>query len=215
MSARSITRLCLLVFGVSLVVCLPFLIFGEDALVPLLEKLQQHPGWLVAGAIALLGLDAILPVPSAWVLIFLALQVGPVLGIAGGSLGLCAGVFVSAWVGRTTVGRLAPKFIPDAELARLRDSMARHTTLTLACMRSVPVLAETSVMIAAAAGVPTWRIFLATLLPNIAIATVYAVAASDSLVTACVAFGATIGVSYAFWRAFDLIGAMRARARMS
>lgn len=212
MNPRALFRLCLLVFGVSVVVCLPFLILGEQVLMPVLGSLEEHAAWLVAGTVALLGLDAVLPVPSAWVLIFLALKTGPVVGIIGGSTGLCLGVLVSAWVGRVTVGRLAPKFIPDAEIARLRESMMRHTTLTLACMRSVPVLAETSVMIAAAAGVPAWRIFLATLLPNVAIASVYSLAASDSFLTASLAFGATIAVSYLFWRVFEAIQRVRARS---
>lgn len=203
MPARATLRLSLLVFAVSVVVCLPFLVFGEDVFVPLLDSLRAHTGWLVAGVVALLALDAVLPVPSAWVLILLAMEAGTTVGIVGGSLGLCLGVLVSSWVGRATVGRVAPKFIPAPEIARLRESMTRHTTLTLACMRSVPVLAETSVMIAAAAGVPTWRIFLATLLPNFAIATIYAVAANDSFLTATLAFVATIGTSYLFWRVFE------------
>jgi len=215
MPRRSIIRLSVLVFGVSALVCLPFLVFGEAVFVPLIESLRQNTGWLVAATIALLGLDALLPVPSAWVLIFLAAHAGTALGIVGGSLGLGLGVLVAIGVGRTAVGRMAPRFIPEAELTRLRDSMERHATLTLACLRSVPVLAETSVMIAAAAGVPTRRILLATFPANVAVATVYAFAANDSLLTACIAFAATIGVSYACWRAFEAIDTVRARARAS
>ncbi len=210
MNLRRVLRLSLLVFAVSVLVCLPFLVFGEEAFTPVLEHLRQHTAWLAAAAIALLALDAILPVPSAWVLILLALEGGLPLGIIGGSFGLCAGVLVSTWIGRAAIGRLAPRFVPEAEITRLRESILRHTTLTLACMRSVPVLAETSVMIAAAAGVSTWRIFLATLFPNIAIATVYAVAASDSILTASIAFVATIGSSYLFWRLFEAFPSNRA-----
>lgn len=208
MNLRRVLRLGLLVFAVSILVCLPFLVFGEELFTPALEQLRRHTGWLAAATVALLALDAVLPVPSAWVLILLALEGGLPLGIIGGSVGLCAGVLVSTWIGRVAIGRLAPRFVSETEIARLRESIVQHTTLTLACMRSVPVLAETSVMIAAAAGVPTWRIFLATLLPNIAVATVYSVAASDSILTASIAFVATIGTSYLFWRAF---GAFRTR----
>ena len=152
MNLRSVLRLSVLVFAVSVAVCLPFLLLGEEVFVPLLDSLKHHTGWLVFGAVLLLGLDAMMPVPSAWVLIFLALHGGVFTGIVGGSLGLCLGVVVSTWVGRVTVGWVAPKFIPPVEIVRLRESMAQHTTLTLACMRSVPVLAETSVMIAAEIG---------------------------------------------------------------
>jgi uncharacterized membrane protein YdjX (TVP38/TMEM64 family) len=211
--SRSALRLCLLVFVVSVLVSVPFLIFGETFFLPLLEQLRYRTFWLVVAAVILLGLDAVLPVPSAWVIIFLAQQAGVVAGIAGGTLGLIVGVIVSAWVGRAAVGRVAPKFIPEAELFRLRESVQQHTTITLACMRSVPVLAETSVMIAAAAGVSQWRLFLATCLPNLAIGVVYSFAADDSLLTACLAFFGTIAASYLFWRGYGALVAPRNHAR--
>jgi len=72
-------------------------------------------------------------------------------------------------------------------------------------MRSVPVLAETSVIAAAAMGVPVGRIFKATILPNVVVATIYSVAADDSALTAAVTFLLTMVLSYAVWR----IGAAR------
>ena len=209
LTTQGLLRISALVFGVSVVVCLPFLLVGESFFMPLLETLKQNPGWLATGTVVLLGLDAVLPVPSVWVLMFLAQQAGVALGIIGGTVGLSLGVVVSAWVGRIAVGRVAPKFIPVAEIARLRESMERHSTLTLACMRSMPVLAETSVMIAAGAGLSLGRIFLATFLPNLVIAVVYSLAVNDSLLTAGLAFAGTIIVSYAFWRGFDLWSARR------
>lgn len=213
MHLRGSLRLGLFVFAVSVLVCVPFLVLGESAFIPVLERLGDRAIWLIVGAVVLLGLDAILPVPSAWVVIFLAQQTGVIGGIVGGTLGLCLGVIVSTWVGRVAIGRIAPRFVPEQELVRLRESMRRHTILTLACMRSVPVLAETSVMIAAASRVSAWRIFLATLLPNLAIAVVYSLAANDSLLTAGIAFVATIVVSYLFWRTAEFLGERRARVR--
>ncbi|HYD82632.1 MAG TPA: hypothetical protein VEA63_01240, partial [Opitutus sp.] len=64
----------------------------------------------------------------------------------------------------------------------------------------VPVLAETSVMIAAGVGVPIRRIFWATLAPNIAISAIYSLAANDSFATASWVFLATVAVSYLAWR---------------
>ena len=72
--------------------------------------------------------------------------------------------------------------------------------LTLACFRSVPVLAETSVIVAAAMGIPTLRIFRATVLPNFVVATIYSVAADDSFATAVLAFLLTMVLSYVVWR---------------
>jgi len=78
-------------------------------------------------------------------------------------------------------------------------ALLRNLAFTLACWRSVPVLAEASVMLAAATGVPISRIFRVTLLPNLAISTVYALAADDSFATACVAFLAVFAFSMALW----------------
>jgi hypothetical protein len=198
--AGPLLRATALVFAVSVLVSVPFMIFGEALFVPVFEAVRHSTFWLVLLAIALLAADALLPVPSAWVVIFLAQQSGALAGMIGGTLGLSAGVLVAGWIGRAAVGRAAPKFFPEVELARLRDSMQRHTIVTLACMRSVPVLAETSVLIAAGAGVPLRRIFWATLPPNVAISVVYSFAADESFLTACLAFLATVGVSYAAWR---------------
>jgi hypothetical protein len=111
-------------------------------------------------------------------------------------------VLAAAWIGRTAVGRLAPKFIPDAELTRLRESLQKRLVITLACLRSVPVLAETSVIVAAATGVPVGTIFRATIVPNLIVATIYSVSADDSFKTAVITFLATMVLSYLVWRRF-------------
>ena len=54
-------------------------------------------------------------------------------------------------------------------------------------------------MVAAAAGVPTRKIFLATLLPNLLVAAIYSVAADNSFVTACITFFATLIASALLW----------------
>jgi 3-dehydroquinate synthase len=136
-------------------------------------------------------------VPATLVIMYVAAKAGWVAGIIAGTVGMSAGVLAAAWLGRVAVGRIAPKFFPDAELARLRDSLQRRLTLTLACLRSVPVLAETSIILAAAMGIPTGRIFRVTVLPNFLVATIYSVAADDSFATAAITFLATLVASYA------------------
>lgn len=210
-ASTGLLRFGLFVFAIGTLVCLPFLIVGEGVFLPVFETLKDRAVLLTVATAVLLGLDAVLPVPSAWVIVFLAQQAGVAAGIAGGAVGLCAGVASSIVVGRVAVGRLAPKFVPEVELERMRQSMQRHAILTLACLRSVPVFAETSVMIAAATGVPASRIFLATSLPNLAIAVVYSVAADDSLLAALLAFLGTIGVSYLSWRGYAVWEARRNR----
>ena len=199
-------RLTLFVLFVMALVCVPFILFGEDFVRPLLESREKQTGALVLIAIVLLAADSVAPVPATVVIMYLAWKAGWVAGIVGGTVGMCLGVLAAAWLGRAAVGRLAPKFIPDAELARLRESLQRRLVLTLACLRSVPVLAETSVILAAATGVPVRRIFWATVLPNFIVSTIYAVTAAysreaeDSLATAAITFVVIMVLSYALWR---------------
>lgn len=189
----------LFVMFVMALVCLPFILWGEEFVFPLLEAREHQAGWLVVLAIMLLGADSVAPVPSTFVIMFLAAKAGTLAGIVGGTVGMSVGVLAASWLGRAAVGRIAPKFFPDAELARLRESLQRRLFLTLACWRSVPVMAETTVIVAAAAGIPAGRIFRATLLPNFLVATIYSVAADDSLATAATAFLATLVASAALW----------------
>ncbi len=193
-------KIVLFVIFVMTLVCLPFAIFGEDFVLPLLESREKQTGVLTLLAIALLACDSVAPIPATLVILYLAAKAGWVAGIVGGTLGMCLGVLAAAWLGRTAVGRIAPKFFPDAELARLRESLQGRLWLTLACMRSVPVLAETSVIAAAAMGVPVGRIFKATLVPNVVVAAIYSVAADDSALTAGITFLLTMVLSYAVWR---------------
>jgi len=211
----STLRLGLLVGFVMALVIVPFLIFGERleaSVLPWLETRQERTLLFTLAAVLLLAADSVAPVPATVVIMYLAWKAGWVAGIVGGTLGMSAGVLAAGWLGREAVGRLAPKFIPDAELARLRDSLQRRLFVTLACLRSVPVLAETSVIVAAAAGVPVRRIFVATLLPNFVVATIYSVAAAlsrsaeDSGTIAGVTFLATMGASYALWRVMERRG---------
>jgi uncharacterized membrane protein YdjX (TVP38/TMEM64 family) len=201
-------RAVLFVLFVMTLVCLPFALFGEDFVVPLLKSREQQAGALTLLAICLLAADSVAPVPSTVVIMTLAWKAGWLAGIIGGTIGMAAGVLASAWIGRTAVGRIAPKFIPEAELNRMRDSLQRRLTLTLACLRSIPVLAETSVILAAATGVRVKRIFWVTLLPNFVISAIYSVtaayskAAEDSFFTAAVTFLAIAVVSYIAWRIF-------------
>ena len=184
------------------VVSVPFIIWGDGYVHVLLGSGPQQTAGLVLLAIALLMADAVAPVPATLVIMFLAAQAGWVAGVVGGTVGMSGGVLVAAWFGRNAVGRIAPKFLPETELSRLRDGVQRNLPLTLACWRSVPVVAEASVILAAAAGIPVRRIFRVTLLPNFAIALVYSLAADDNFITACVTFLAVAGSSLLLWWLF-------------
>jgi hypothetical protein len=208
----STLKIFLFVGFVMALVIVPFLIFGEQlesAVLPWLESREQQVGVLTLVGILLLSADSVAPVPATVVIMFLAWKGGWPAGVIGGTIGMSLGVLAAGWLGREAVGRIAPKIIPDAELVRLRESLQRRLVLTLACLRSVPVMAETSVIVAAAAGVPVRKIFWATVLPNFVVAVIYSMAAAmsrsakDSGTTAAITFVATMVLSYAVWRIFS------------
>jgi len=195
----SLVRTTLFVLMVCALVCVPFILLGEEYVLPLLVAREHQAGWLVVVAIVLLAADSVAPVPATLVIMYLAANAGVWAGILGGTIGMSAGVLAAAWFGRFAVGRLAPRFFPNAELEALRESVQRRLALTLACLRSVPVLAETSVIVAAATGVPLRRIFVATLLPNFVVSGIYSLAADDSVLTAGLAFLGTLLASLILW----------------
>ena len=195
-------RFTLLVLTIIAVVSAPFVIWGDTYVMPLLQSKVDQTSLLIGIAIVLLAADSVAPVPATLVIMFLAAHSGRLAGIVGGTIGMCLGVLTAAWFGRTAVGRLAPKFFPDTELVRLRSGLQRNLALTLACWRSVPVLAETSVILAAAAGIPIRRIFVVTILPNFIISVIYSVAADDSLGTAALAFFLILALSLGLWMLF-------------
>ena len=194
-----LVKITLFVLLVMALVIAPFVIWGEDFVIPLLNAQEHRIEWLVVIAIVLLAADSVAPVPATLVIMFLAAKAGTLAGVIGGTIGLTAGVLAAAWFGRVAVGRIAPRFFPDEELARLREALQTRLALTLACLRSVPVLAETSVIVAAAMGIPLKRIVLLTLLPNLAVALIYSVSADDSFQTAVIAFLGTMVASGVLW----------------
>ena len=193
-------RSTLFILVVIALVCLPFAIFQGDIGLPLLETKSQQVWVLTLAAVALLAADSVAPIPSSIVILTVGAKAGPLWGFVGGAVGLSLGVLAAAWLGRHAVGRLAPRFLPDAELERLRRALQERLGVTLACCRSIPVLAETSVLVAAAMGIPPGRIFRVTLLPNAIVAAVYALAADDSAGTAALTLALTTLASWLYWR---------------
>lgn len=194
-----LVRLTLLILFVIALVSVPFVVFGEALAEPFLASREQRGVVLTLAAVVLLAADSVAPVPATLVIMSLAAREGFVAGLVGGTVGMTLGVVFAGWFGRFAVGRIAPRFLPEAELVRLRLALQTRLGWTLACLRSVPVLAETSVIVAAAAGVPLRRIVTLTLLPNLVVAAIYALGASESFVTASLAFLGTVAASGVLW----------------
>ncbi len=199
---RRLLRFALFVLLVVALISLPFVLFGESFALPLLRSHEDRVWAMILVALGLLTADAVSPVPSAVVIVVLAARTTWWIGALVGTLGLTGQVLCAAWLGRTAGGRLAPRFFPAPELARLRGTLQQKLALTLGCLRCVPVFSETSVVVAASFGIPIRRIVWVTLAPNAAMSVIYSLAIGDSLATACFAFVASVAASYGIWRLY-------------
>ncbi|MCL9657924.1 3-dehydroquinate synthase [Pseudomonas protegens] len=162
----------------SILVVASFLLFEQQ-----IQQLLNHLGNFLPSdpvqrtslallLVTLLALDVLLPVPSSLV----ALLAVAVLGAVGGYLvifiGLCLGACLGYWLGagyfRLLSNWLGLRSWQPGQLAY------RLSTLSLICLRGVPVLAETSVLAAGMQRYPLRQFLLVTTLANAGLALAYA-----------------------------------------
>ncbi|WP_367375470.1 3-dehydroquinate synthase [Pseudomonas lini] len=121
--------------------------------------------------IALLALDVVLPVPSSMVALLAVAMLGSLGGYLVIFIGLCLGAGLGYALGagyfRLLSGRLGLHQRQPGQLAY------RLSTLSLICLRGVPVLAETSVVAAGMQRYPLRAFLLVTTLANAGLALAY------------------------------------------
>jgi len=123
-------------------VALPFLLFGE---LPV-EELSARPTWSVATlAITFLALDTLLPVPSSVVLVLLGARLGIFWGAVAGAIGLTCGAVLGLWIGRAIASSVGAE---QRSAAAAVERLGWTPALSVALLRGVPVLAETSAILA-------------------------------------------------------------------
>jgi len=169
-------RSILLASLLSLLIILPFLLWGEAAATWVDQFLSHETSlWLLGAAIfLLLASDIALPIPSSVV----ATASGALLGIGLGTIvsagGMTAGVLAGLLIGRR-YGRPACRAFVGAEAYdRLERYFRSHGILILVLMRPVPVLAEASVISAASLGVEMKSAIAYTTLANLGVGFAYA-----------------------------------------
>lgn len=123
---------------------------------------------------ALLASDVLLPVPSSLVATASGYLLGLVPGAAVTWAGMSLGCLVGYALGAKPARGLTRRFVGDAELVRASMAHERWGDWAVIVCRSVPVLAEASVVFAGVAGMPFARFLLLTGLANLAIGLVYA-----------------------------------------
>jgi uncharacterized membrane protein YdjX (TVP38/TMEM64 family) len=155
-------------------VLVPFWFFGEafTAFGDYVTRGSLPARVMIPVVVTLLALDVFLPVPSSIV----SVGAGALLGFWRGTLivwlGMTAGCLLGYAVG-ARMARLARRFIGDAELQRAGQLLDRHGIWALAACRSVPVLAEASVVFSGLARTRLRPFLLIASLSNLAIAAAY------------------------------------------
>jgi uncharacterized membrane protein YdjX (TVP38/TMEM64 family) len=130
-----------------------FALLPEEGVVRWLEGLRDmHPGWLMAGVVALLLLDLFVAVPTMTTILIAGWLLGPVLGGLTAGVGLMLlgsiGYGIGRVAGRPVLRRL---FKDDARLEGIGQAFARNDLLTLAVCQAVPILPEVSAVMAGVA----------------------------------------------------------------
>ncbi|HEY4310140.1 MAG TPA: VTT domain-containing protein [Pirellulales bacterium] len=161
---------------VLLVPIIPFLSFGDslEAQVERWFDTALSPMATAAIVVGILASDILLPVPSS----FVSTLAGARLGFLGATavvwLGMTLGAMIGFALARAFGRPLAQRFSSADDLRRMEALGEDRGPAVLALTRPLPVLAEASVLLLGAVGVP-WRRFLPVVaLANLGLAAAYA-----------------------------------------
>ena len=150
----------------------------------------------------LLGLDALLPVPSSLV----SAAAGVLLGFWPGTIVVWTGMTVSCAIAYAIGARsvtLTRRIVGDDGLERARRIASRYGDLAVVLCRPVPVLAEASVIFAGVVRVPPVRFLAVCALANLGVAAGYAAigAFSMRMDSFLMAFGGAMALPALAWLA--------------
>ena len=167
------SRFILLLFLILLVSAIPFIVAGVW-LEPWIENHLLGPGHgkTVAAALVLgtLASDIVLPIPSSAVCTYagksLGLTLGTVLCWMGLNISAAIGYGLGAGLGRKAVHRFGD---PDT-MARLEKMSGTSAALCLVTCRSLPIVAEASVLLMGIRKLPLAEFWPPVLLANLGVA---------------------------------------------
>lgn len=206
-----------LVVGTILVVLLAVFLGVEALGVPLLTDptpWMDRAGALPAAlGVGLLVVDVALPIPSSLVMITHGALFGLVLGTALTLLGAMGAALLGFAVGRRG-GRLLDRFVSAAERERADRLLERWGTLAVLVTRPVPILAETTVLMAGASRMGWRELAAAALVGSVPQALLYAAAGAlgASFESSAALLGLALLIAAAAWLIGRRIGAHLTRA---
>jgi uncharacterized membrane protein YdjX (TVP38/TMEM64 family) len=149
--------------------------------VPLLTDpgpvLERAPLTAAAVGVGLLVVDVVLPVPSSLVMIAHGAAFGPLLGAALSLFGSLGAALVGFAIGRRG-GPLLQRAVSAEERRRADALLSRWGVLAVVVTRPVPLLAETTVILAGASPLGWRRTAVAALVGSVPAAVLYALTGS-------------------------------------
>ncbi len=169
-----------------------------------------------AASFALLAGDVLLPVPSSGVMIANGALFGPVAGALLSLAGSEAAALLAYAVGRRG-GALLDRVVSPADRERAAALLDERGIVAIVATRPVPVVAETTAILAGAIGMPlgrfAWAAAAGALPPAVAYALAGAVA--ERFGAALVVFGGVLALSALVWLAGRRRATSTAPARTS
>lgn len=151
---------------------LGFMLFGEIGV----DQLRRSPPQMVvAVGVLLLCVDIFIPVPSTVVVVILAQSLGPVPAVLAGTAGISLGCSLGFYCGM--VGRSRALRLVDAASSPQMNQWLSGTRalLVLAALRAIPIIGESSVVVAGLVGLRARDVLLVTSLANLALVISYVV----------------------------------------
>ncbi len=169
-------RWAVLAFVLLALILGPFALFEERFNTLSTQLLApDSPKSLAAAAIALLlASDVVLPIPSSVV----STASGALFGFWAGAFiswaGMSAGSLLALFIGRRLGRPGLRKIVGESELSRAEHLFSRYGEAALLVSRPVPVLAEATVLLSGACGMPASTLLSRCALSNAGISLVYA-----------------------------------------
>ncbi len=170
-------RLGFLFLGIGCLVLVPFLVFGEriEGWFSTMVAADAQARWVVGCMLfGLLALDLFLPVPSSLASTLCGQFFGMWMGFWLSFVAMSVSGLLGYFVGRFCRGR-AVRFLGDEESRLLAHYFARHGVVTIVALRTVPILAEASMVFAGLGRMSVRGCVVASLVGNGVVSALYAV----------------------------------------
>ena len=175
-NTKSKIKWIFLIFTILILILIPYLIFGQSIKNWTDYFLNSSPSSILVGIMigGLLSVDIIAPVPSSIVSTaggyFLGFILGTLVSLAGMTVSCIIGYLIGSKFGNPISERL----VGAQELSKFQKLQNKYGNWIIIISRAVPVLAETSILMAGIGRMPLNYFILLVLLSNLGISLVYA-----------------------------------------